>query len=512
MPHTYSTYKLTSILIFLFCYQAGSLPLFEAHSLRKPLLNALATSSSGVIELQKDPGSSSGSFYVEADLGYFNTSDSFNEKNTSPDTVKMMTSLVNDQSMVATNCLNFQRYDCAKYNCNQQSYQRTIDYPYFTASTLAAQGVITLDQQYWILFKAYLYIAQSCITSYDSSFIGSGRYGVLGLGTSSGQGGADFISSTMFSIVIDADLNKGKLVFKNDPSTYAQSSEPAYKFAANSTWQKSVDGAQIGGHSLAFFGNTLFDVNSDVIGIPDYLYKQFINAFTQNYGVSCDSQNYKPTCHSSKSIEDLPDFILQFNDSTLKIPSSIYAVKKDDDSFSLNLKQTSTFLSDKSYVPSFFENSIILGASFMSHYYTVFDATSGANYIYLYPAKGGAPDNKNALWIILLSIVTIIVIGLCYYFCAKKKEKIPLNDSTMINNTTDTPTPDNLAKTPLLEDKKNDSTVYNPERYNQQPQEGLYPVFNDALYQQQRQERGMSSSEVSIQVTEETQALERAKQ
>lgn len=480
-------------------------------------MNAHVTSS-GIIDLKKESSSSS-AFYVEADLAYYNRDSNSSSYNSSSDTVKMMVSLTTDQTIVATNCLNFRNYDCSKYNCNLYSWQQSIDFPYFSAQTIPADGYIFLDYNNWGLMKTYLYIAKQCYTRYDSSFISSDMYGVLGLGAASTGGKTDFTSSAVFSVSIEPDLTRGKLVFKKDPATYAQASEPIYRINSNSTWQTIFSGGSIGlpNYSVSIMsGNMMFDINSDAIGLPYDVYVLFMKYFNMTSGVQCGSDQYRPICSFNGKIEDLPNVTLSFSGHSLNIPSKIYATALNEgSSFYLNFKVIGPGFSGKSYVTSPYMDSIILDANFMSYYYTVFDAATGNNIISLYLSKD-IQSNNNAWWILLLAAIAVVLAGLCIFCAKKKKRKVINNDSTTI----DTPTPDNWAKTPLMTDdgqERDSTTVYHSTKYNQQQPQGLYPGFNDAMYQEQRQQErsdSMNSSGV-IQTTGEVQSSqekERAKQ
>jgi len=72
----------------------------------------------------------------------------------------------------------------------------------------------------------------------------------------------------------------------------------------------------------------------------------------------------------------------------------------------------------------------------MSYYYSVLDATSGANVIYLYHiADKSFPQSSNiAKWIIAGFVVIIFGMGIFYYYqiSQKKKQNAGGSDSLMV--------------------------------------------------------------------------------
>lgn len=411
--------KLSTLALFFafLCFQANALPFFGDHSFRNPIMNAHANSS-GIINLKKD-ADSDGAFYVEADL----TSSSSHSSLTVTDTVRMMVSIANNQTMVVSDCFSFSEYDCNRYNCSNYGWMAAVDFPTFTAHVKYGRSSIYLDYNYWGLNDAHLFYAQYC-ESRASPGTGTNRSGILGLGTGN-ESLHHFISSPIFSILIDSDQNGGKLLFKKD-SNYTKSS-PLHKFSSNDTWQITVDQGSIETPSgaVAFKGNIVFDINSDVIGLPYDVYGPFYTNFWKTPNVTCQDNTYRPSCTTTLKLEDLPDLTLSINGDKIKIPSKIYATLKSETetekSFWFNFKQIHESMTGKSYVPLSFQNSIILDANFMSYYYTLFDATSGSNKISIYStAVTPSPQPNPTSWWILVVIIAIMVIGVSFYAYKKK--------------------------------------------------------------------------------------------
>jgi len=445
-------------------------------------MNAHATSS-GIIDLKKDSG-----FYVDAELSSsrYSLSNSSNSSNITSglgtsDTVKMVISIANEETIVATNCLSFSYYDCGRYNCFRYSSSGPIDYPTFTvAGATQIQSYIHLDYSYWNKeTSSSFYMATSCGTGDPSSSIGNGKHGVLGLGAGTSSKD-DFTSSAIFSILIDSDLNGGKLLFMKDTS-YAQSSSPLYTFYGNSTWQIPnfsgsilIDGTAIYWKS----GNIMFDINSDAIGVPQDMYSLLRTYFAYTPNVWCNSDLYRPTCYTTQKLEDLPDITISFNNYQLAIPSKIYATYSSTSGshttyFYFNFKATGPSMTGKNYVTSTFKDSIILDAHFMSYYYTVFDATDNTHTISLYLSSNIPGDDTYTKWVAIGAVGVILLVALCCC-CAKKKKAVVVNNATTapINTTTDAYNAAQASNVYSQQGVNNPAYSYGTANYN-------YPGYNN---------------------------------
>jgi len=417
-------------------------------------MNAHATSS-GIIELKKDSNEFSG-FYVEADLyqSNYSLSNTSVSRSDPAETLKMMISISNNKSMVATKCFSFTPYDCAKYGCSPLDNPFELDNPSFVALTNTAGGEIYLDETYWSLTSKILYVATSCHTddSTTDASIGAGRAGVLGLGTGDG-GELNYKSTRRFSVYIKPDLSEGKILFNNDTS-YAGSSEALVTFIANSTWQVKIEKGkfEVNGYSFDIdgLGNLMFDINSDAIGLLQPYLTLLINNFALPLGIRCNDDDYRPFCYytnPSKKVKDLPDITLWVNNANISIPWTVYASPVNSSAFYLNFRGLGTHSSGHAYVNPAFFGSVILDANFMSYYYTVFDGTlPGYNAIYLYPTGKYSPESDNtAKWIIAGVFVILIGLGIYCYTSQKKKKQAtdggnngqepPVYNYTAYNNT-----------------------------------------------------------------------------
>jgi len=442
MSQTINIKLILALMSFLLRFQVKAYSPFNGLSLRNTILNAHATSS-GVVELIRD-SSDFGLFYVEADLSY----DAFSPPNRSsdaskvpqaPKTANMMLSICNEETMVSKNCFHFDVYDCKQYNCTQFDRAKTIDYPSFTTDAIVAKADLYLDYNYWSFEDTtdYLYLAQACQS--DDENTGKDRSGVIGLGVGTSSK-YNYRSSKMFSFNIEPDLSKGQLIFKNDTSTYAESSEPLFEmYSPSSTWKVNIIDSflKIGNETLDLsqvVTNVAFDINSDAIALPYQQYESLLSSLGTSFGIKCVFGYYRPRCVWDKKIEDLPNITLKVNGNEFNIPPKIYATATKDSAaselaFYLNFRGTGADLFGKSYVTPTFQNSILLDANFLSYYYTVFDFSSkSGNYISFYKAKHSDPKpNPNPdrwVWIVILVAVLVVAIGLVYYFSAKKRQTV----------------------------------------------------------------------------------------
>ena len=252
----------------------------------------------------------------------------------------------------------------------------------------------------------------------------------MGLGVGNGSK-ANFAHDAIFSIFLNSNLTGGKLLFKQDTSTYAQPSSSPYTFLANSTWQIRAErgSTQIGEAASPFDGNLMFDINLDVIGLPAGTFKAFMDFVSSGPSIYCfTSGPGTPYCRTSKKLDDLADIIISINGSAIKVPSQIYAVlDKTTESpgyFYLQFMELSLDPYGGLYASPSFKNSTILGTRFMSYYHTVFDASGDNPVISLYSSINAPippPQRNLAKWISIGAAGVILLIGI--WWCINKKRK-----------------------------------------------------------------------------------------
>jgi len=474
MRRGFTALLLLTLLVFL-CLQTKVLPFFEGTSLRRNILMNAHTTSSGAIDIKADAYNT---FYVEADLSYSYSHSSQNSS--ASNTGRMMVSISNDETMVAEKCLNFSSYDCNAPNCNKLAETGSIDFPSFVANVQYAHSNIYLEDNYWRLNSAaYLYLAQSCTAGPMSpSSLGSGQSGVLGLGIGNGSR-ANFPHDAVFSIFLSSDLTKGKLLFKKDTSSYPRSSSSLYAFPTNSTWQiypaKGSIQIEDWDTGAAFDGNMMFDLNFDAIGLPPGPFSVFMD-FVFSSAASCNSSGPgKPSCFTRQKLEDLPGMIFSINNQDIKVPSQVYATAinetKDGRYFYLNVKQVSPSLSGENYVSPSFANSLVLGANFLSYYYTVFDASGINPAVYLYPSINVPWEFNPFLWIpVGLAVIFICCCCCCCCCCPKEKKSFNHNETPrkdlMIDAFKTAPLVENEQRVNYMESSNEPENATSPYQYD----------------------------------------------
>jgi len=417
-------------------------------------MNAHA-SSSGRIELKKD---SSSGFYVDADFASVDTSKTSSNSAVFDD-VKMTISIVNEETLVASSCLNFSPYDCSRYSCSEYNIPFNIDFPSFTVTgATEVRSYIYLDYQYWNIDDSYFYTADSCQTGEYKTDIGKDRSGVVGLGTGP-LSKSSYTHAPLFSFLINSNLTGGELLFMKE-SKYIQAG-PLYTFKSNSTWQIPPDSdasIKISGIASSVVPlpnlSVMFDVNSDAIGLPEPLYTDLlVNLLGLPYFKCNGAGTYRPYCYTTGKFEDLPDIILSINSTQIIIPYKIYASEPTKSGantfFYFNFKATGAYESTKGYVTPSFKNSIILDAHFMSYYYTVFDGTGTHNVIQIYSTA--IPDSEPfAKWIIFVALGVILLVGLggLLYWLKMRRDSVNKINALIVPTTTEG---FETAKAPLVD-------------------------------------------------------------
>jgi len=435
-------YKATILLFFLstLALQASCFSFSGVASLpfnSRPLMNAYA-SSTGEISILKDLNG----YYVYIDLTSVNTTGQVGD-----DTVRMMLSLTNNNLLLIDSCLNFNQYPCDYYHCKRDSgdvYE--VQYPNLVASAIKVSTEAYLDYKYWdIEEKAWL--ATACSSSY-SGYIGAGRYGILGLGTS-GFSKSNFLKTREFSIYFNSDRQGGILKFANDQkyATYAIGN-----ISANANWIVPINGfTQVTPYTSNFNGSLAFDIHADALGLPLKTFQWVVDKIAQSQWISnitCTNDTFQPTCNYQGFISKLPSIYIGTGQNSVgfDIPPEIYvknAYDKDQYVYSitLNLKALDPYLTGESYVTPDYSNTIFLDARTMSAFYLVFDATSGSNIIGIYKANPNPRDNNpsNKWWIYLIVVVFIFIVtgGCCG--CVKRRMANARTPATIVTQTTQAP-------------------------------------------------------------------------
>jgi len=463
---------LSTLALQTFCFSLSGVASLPFNS--RPLMNAYA-SSTGEISILKDLNG----YYVYTDLTSVNTTGQVGN-----DTVRMMLSLSNQNLLLIDSCLNFKQYPCDYYHCTRYSGDvTTVSYPTFIASTIQASAEAYLDYKYWdIEEKAFL--ATACSSQY-SGYIGAGRYGILGLGTS-GSSKSNFLKTREFSIYFNSDRQGGILKFANDQK-YA--SYAIGNITANANWIVPMNGfIQVSPYDTNFYGSLAFDIHADALGFPLKTFQWIVDKIVQSQwvqNITCTNDTFQPTCNYQGYLRNLPSIYVATGQKSVgfDIPAEVYVKNAYDKnqyvySITLNLKALDPYLTGESYITPDYSNTIFLDARTMSSYYLVFDATSGSNIIGIYKANPNPRDNtpSDKWWIYLIVVIFIFIVsGGC---CGCVKRRMANRPVTIVTQTTQAPL--------IIAD--NSAIVSG---YNYQPYPGAVPVVQvqpqGNYYQQQPQ-------------------------
>ena len=383
---------------------------------------------------------STGEYYLNIDI--VNKKIITGDPNDIPSTVAMIPVFYTSEILFVNQCLDFSSYNCADYDCTLYKSPISMDFLNFRADCYVARTHAYMDYKNWDLFS-YVLIANRC-TSDGVKHLGKGAYGILGMGYEVIQ---NYIGSKVFSIYLDEDGKEGKLLFHWN-SDYA--GERVITLGTYNNWITpdikgiGVDGSIMYSYNLAL----LFDISTDIIGISSSFYSFIRNILRADFGVSCTyNKNDKPICILKDQIKNLPTIYLltdQDRKEKLAIPPQIYVENVKNDSVivekvTLNLRIISSNSNVGYYVmPKYASNYIILGTSFIKHYYLKFDIADQS--ISIYNKKiGRSSFSKVWIYISIGIIVFIIVLSLSFKCLKRKikpqKEEEPLRPEQGINRT-----------------------------------------------------------------------------
>lgn len=379
-----------------------------------PFSNFLASKTGNITLLKDDYG-----FYVPVDLTY-----SYSD-NSDSNTAQMLVGLYTSNTLLATsNCLNFSAYNCTEYSCNPNTVTFSKDYLDFSADGVYASSVeVYMDYKDWRL-TANALLANSCSSNAQMSY-SSSRSGIIGMGIENASS-ANFMSADLFTISLDQYASTGYIAFEVDFVKGAQKLQVA-SLESDDNWQVNAGASTIAikdsviGMDIAIL---VFDLNTDVIGLPTNIYREVLANLEKELSITCSNSGYKPVCSYQGKISSLPDIKLSLQGSTIPIVPQIYVENAQNtdtsvSSITLNFKALANNASGINYVSSSYGGAFVLGTNFMSYYYTVFDGSFDR----LIEIYGPQSDSSSLLWLYILlgCLGLIIVIGVGIYFCRRKK-------------------------------------------------------------------------------------------
>jgi len=361
------------LLCFLFCLITPNLSIPIERILKSSYVDINASKDGHVhFSTQKK-------FAVHVDLDYNVT------LKTASRSVKMLLALYTSKSLLASSCVGFDAYALYQRSCKVSIEKTTTNFLNFEVGGHHLNTNVFLDYNHWALAENAI-LGTICHTN-GTTYTKSGLWGIIGLGFESSSK-SNFLGTAniLFSVYVKLDGMTGELSFSNDTEKAVDISSPDVVLSSSQSWHVShVNGILFDNH-----GNTkkislddyslIFDLNSDAIGLPKTIYKTFITKLQEAAPeVHCNADLiYKPTCKYSGKVDDLP--VIKINigtDKVISIPpliyvSNMYGREYVDGSMILNIKATSSELTENNYVTSEFENTIVLDSNVLTYYYTIF--------------------------------------------------------------------------------------------------------------------------------------------
>ena len=341
----------------------------------------------------------------------------------------MLLGLYTSATLLVTNCQKFLSYQCEDYPCINFPDNKTAQhFPYFDAQGHFIKPAVYLDNLNWNL-ETKTIIAQNCIHSYDDNY-GSGTYGIVGMGVTDSSWANYRGQVPLFSIYLDQEGNDGQLLFRRDLNKAAEKNLTTSVIADNNWRISNVSGIQVESHVVPMNLNLMFDLNSDVIGLPLEQYQNVLDILNKNeFGMQCSTgeSKYKPTCNYQGQLNKLPDINIEIGEQIIIIPPEIYLENaledknSEDYTLTLNLRAVDSSLkTPENYVTNYFNDFIILGSCVMKYYYIVFDGTLYLNNktnIEFYRAilernnkDSTNPDYKVFIIVIIVAVVMAVLI------------------------------------------------------------------------------------------------------
>ena len=335
----------------------------------------------------------------------------------------MMLALYSSITLLAENCLSFSPILASEDQNSLVNDIFNLDYPYFTVkSGFSSPFQIDLSSNYPNDQEDAI-VATSCSQQGPSAY-GSESFGLLGMGI---DNNALNNNSTLalFSIYLDGPEQNGKLFFTTDFSN-TQSHTPVSTLTADADWHVfGVSSLKIGPVSYHTSStNLIFDINSNMIGLPLKIFETVISSLESVSSVTCPANTYSnPTCTYPGHIVNLPNIVIGVEAEQIVIPPVVYATSGTANTVSFNLRGLNSNMSDINYITPSYNSYIILDSNFMSYYYTVFAASPNGGTITLYAALQ-TEDNTSTIVFIVLGFIVLLIFLISRCGCKKKKNKL----------------------------------------------------------------------------------------
>jgi len=373
----------------------------------------------------------------------YNNSSHFRETINEDDPIatgKMLLSLYTNDSFLTT-CPGFIQYDCDLFECEMDELTPS-------RATYLYQGLEAYGNEVAIGMKSDAFSVNGYTLTYADS-CGPGFplniSGILGLGYSIN---ALFEVNRNFSIFLSdgADGFNSALYAGTTDNSERINYDEKYSFngGTDENWMINVDSIQVSvGNEVLPFNITLpdnykalFDLNTDVIGLPIDVYNNVLEILLY-YGLRCDASLYRPNCTFLVDIYPLPTLHLIIDRESgsmveIKPEAYIQAFKLGDSyTYSLQLGAITQDRPSNMVVNSKYANRIILGRPFLTYYYVHFSVGANYNkhYITIHTANHKQPgfltDWAKIIMAIAAFVFTVSLIGICIFICMKKKASKP---------------------------------------------------------------------------------------
>jgi uncharacterized integral membrane protein len=242
-----------------------------------------------------------------------------------------------------------------------------------------------------------------------------------------------------FSIWLERDGSDGELIFGEDSAHEVD--EPSINLVGVTLdWEVPLSQLSLLDEVYLFTGKAIFDINSNFIGIPEYVHWQIMKDL-KRHNFLCLKGMVTPNCTYTEDINNLPTLILTMadGDTFISIPPALYTRKLDRENlYSCLLVSLLKDPVDPHQVPVTrnYQNYIVLGAPFLQYYYAVFNYTNVDDpQIRLFvPKASGGVGGLSAWAIIAIILGALLLIGIIVgSVMAFKKNREKKRQESLVN-------------------------------------------------------------------------------
>jgi len=389
----------------------------------------------------------SGLYYVS--VGWKNASDhstspsnsilpfEFTDNSTNPNsTGKMLLNLYSNVSFVSQ-CAGFLPYDCDTFECITSREPQSTTYLYQGMEVYGYKVSIGMESRAFSVCGYSVIYGVSCAPGFPHGFSG-----YLGLGHALNalftvnknfsiflSDGKDGMNSALYAGTVD----NGNRIDTTQSYFFDSGTDENWMIPFLSVRAIAQKGSRITNIPLPRPFKALFDLNTDVIGLPIELYLN-ITMVLNDYGVFCLEPKYKPICSLSRNYNSLPTFYLMVDaegEKMLEIKPEVYLKPNEANSFYTLMFGALTEDKDTSsrlVVNTQYSDRVVLGKPFLTYYYVHFAVCEnyGAPFVNIYVANHNS-NKLSPFWLNCLIIggavlFVLVTIGGCIWVCVKFKK------------------------------------------------------------------------------------------